>query len=385
MQEIYSSQNKWKLFLALFGGMMLLITMYYSNYLATKLKENEEKNANLFLTAMMEAANDENLDQSLGIIDTIISNFNLPVIFEADDGYMEGYNFLDTTITNQSILLEKKDQYIKSGLPPLEGVGYFKNIYYFNSKLTDYINYYPYVQILLVGLFIWLGYFFFNTSRKAEQNRVWAGMAKETAHQLGTPISAILAWIEHLREYNVHDEAYKEILAELEKDVDRLDLVADRFSKIGSHPDLIKSDIYKRLFEVEAYMKRRASRKIIFDFPKGDHLPLYSNINEHLFDWVAENLIRNSLDAMSNEGKISAQVYEEDNMVCIDLSDTGKGIAQNKFNTIFKPGYSTKQRGWGLGLSLAKRIIEEYHKGKIFVKQSILDEGTTFTIKLPKV
>lgn len=384
MQQFYDSQNKWKLVLALFGGMMLIITMYYSNYLATKLKENEEKNANLFLTAMMEAANPENSDQSLGINDTIISNFNLPVIFEADDGYMEGYNFVDSTITDQVFLVKKKNNYIKSGVPPLEGVGYYSKIYYFNSKLTSYINYYPYVQILLVGLFIWLGYFFFNTSRKAEQNRVWAGMAKETAHQLGTPISAIMAWIEHLKEYNTGNEDYDEILLELQKDVDRLDLVADRFSKIGSNPELKESEIYTRVNGVVKYMKRRASSKIIFSFPGISETPLYVNINEHLFDWVIENLMRNSLDAMSNEGTISGNIYEEDSMICIDLSDTGKGIPQSKFSTIFKPGYSTKQRGWGLGLSLAKRIIEDYHKGKIFVKHSILDEGTTFTIKLPK-
>jgi len=167
------------------------------------------------------------------------------------------------------------------------------------------------------------------------------------------------------------------------RNVNRLDLVADRFSKIGSAPKLERTNIFDELQACQKYMMRRSSKKIVFDFPKKDP-SLYVQMNQHLFDWVVENLIRNSLDAMGGKGKISATIYQEDNYVCIDLSDTGKGIPTNKQKTVFKPGYSTKQRGWGLGLSLAKRIIENYHKGKIFVKKSVEGEGTTFTIKLPK-
>jgi signal transduction histidine kinase len=227
-----------------------------------------------------------------------------------------------------------------------------------------------------------LGYFLFNSSRKAEQNRVWAGMAKETAHQLGTPISAIIGWIEYLRDRFSDNEEQMEVLRELNKDVERLELVADRFSKIGSEPVLQEADIYEELLEVRDYLQRRASRKVKFEFQAPDS-PIYAKINKHLFAWVIENLIRNSLDAMDGRGTIRCRMYRQHNDVCIDLSDTGHGIPANKFKSVFKPGYSTKKRGWGLGLSLAKRIIEEYHKGKIFVKSSRPQEETIFSITLP--
>jgi len=223
----------------------------------------------------------------------------------------------------------------------------------------------------------------FNSSRKAEQNRVWAGMAKETAHQLGTPISAIIAWIEHLKLLNEGQEEQLEIVEELRNDVTRLELVADRFSKIGSEPDLKRINIVEELIKCKEYMEKRSPRKVSFDFPEiGPHDVM---INEHLFDWVVENLMRNSLDAMDGKGVISARVYDLGNQINIDISDTGKGIPSSKFGKVFKPGYSTKQRGWGLGLSLAKRIIQDYHKGVIFIKSSKVGEGTTFTIKLPKI
>jgi signal transduction histidine kinase len=238
------------------------------------------------------------------------------------------------------------------------------------------------VQGLLVGLYIALGYFLFSSSRRAEQNRVWAGMAKETAHQLGTPISAILGWIEYLKEAYADQREHLDVLNELTKDVDRLELVADRFSKIGSDPVLQQANIYNELTEVKEYLQRRSPRKVSFDFrPPG--IEITAMINKHLFAWVIENLIRNSLDAMDGKGLISCKLYKQNNYVCIDISDTGQGIPANKFKSVFKPGYSTKKRGWGLGLSLAKRIIEDYHKGKIYVKASKPFEETTFAIILP--
>ena len=209
-------------------------------------------------------------------------------------------------------------------------------------------------------------------------------MAKETAHQLGTPITAILGWIEHLKMIHEKDEETQEVLVELNNDIDRLNLVADRFSKIGAIPELKETNIYQEVENMRVYMERRAPRKVEFDFPGIEHSALNVNINPPLFNWVVENLLRNALDALDGKGKISAQIYEEKEFVCIDVSDTGKGIPNSKFKTVFQPGFSTKKRGWGLGLSLAKRIIESYHSGKIFVKNSILNEGTTFTIKLPK-
>lgn len=381
--DIYSRRSSWKVILAVFGALVLLITIIYSNFLAKRLKENEERNIKIYSLAykdIMEKTDDLNADISFQ--DSVIQSFPLPIIIEDEMGQLSGSNWTEEENFNEIFLQEKKQYFLDSGKEPIKGHGYVSKLYFFNSPLLDYIRFYPLVQLLMVGAFILLGYFLFSLSRRAEQNRVWAGMAKETAHQLGTPISAILAWIEHLKLLN-NDEEHQEIVEELTKDVNRLELVADRFSKIGSAPDLKTINIFDEMEKCKSYMERRSPRRVTYDFPEeGEYLV---RINEHLFDWVIENLMRNSLDAMGGEGEISAQIYELGNQVCIDLSDTGKGIPSSKFSTVFKPGYSTKTRGWGLGLSLAKRIIEDYHKGNIYVKSSKLGEGTTFTIKLPKV
>ncbi len=369
------------------GSAILVVTILYSNFLADSLKTNEEKNINILQEALREiikVGRDENMDnqQDLTFITNIIESYPLPVIFEDDAGLLDGQNFSKEDMAKSDFLIKKKQEFLDAGGVPIDGTGYAAKIYCFNSPLLSYIKLFPLVQGLLVGLYIALGYFIFNSSRKAEQNRVWAGMAKETAHQLGTPISAILGWIEYLKDSFVDQPDQMDVLKELTKDVDRLELVADRFSKIGSKPVLQSSNIYTELLEVKDYLQRRASRKIVFNFdaPKED---IFVMINKHLFAWVIENLIRNSLDAMDGKGTISCKVYRQNNYVCIDLSDTGHGISLHKFKSVFKPGYSTKKRGWGLGLSLAKRIIEEYHKGKIYVKSSKPNEETTFGIWLP--
>lgn len=389
--DIYKQRSRWKIVLAIVGAVILAITTIYSNYLANKLKVNEEKNTYIYTAALKdllspveESGSFSSLDQSVELQDTIIKAFPLPVIFEDEQGNLTGYNWGADKNGDTAFLEKKKAAFLKTAQSPIEGVGYMKKIYHFNSPLLAYIKYYPLLQILMVGLFILFGYFTFSSSRKAEQNRVWAGMAKETAHQLGTPISAILAWIEHLKTTTKNEEQL-EIVEELTKDVNRLELVADRFSKIGSAPALEKTNVYNELDACRQYMERRASRRVTFDFPPTSSPPIYVHINQHLFDWVIENLIRNSLDAMDGQGRISAAVSTDNKFVIIDLTDTGKGIASSNFKTVFQPGYSTKSRGWGLGLSLAKRIIEGYHNGKIFVKSSKPEVGTTFTIKLPIV
>jgi signal transduction histidine kinase len=383
MSDIYKQRSYWKIILAIAGFFILMVTLIYSNYLASKLAENEEKNAFLFKEALEFITTNENYNEGIGLQDTIVRSFPLPVIFKMEDGFLEGWNFADTSITDQIFLQAKVDEFINSGFEPLHSTGYTKEIYYFNSRLLVFIKYYPFVQILLVGSYIGLGYFLFNASRKSEQNRVWAGMAKETAHQLGTPISAMIAWLEFMKESNAENPEQLDVVLELEKDVERLELVADRFSKIGSAPKLEKQSLAIILDRVFNYMKRRAPRKVSFNHTSvlkgGDDVM----INSHLFEWVIENMLRNSLDAMEDNGIIEANIYEEPNYICLDITDSGKGIPQNKFKTVFQPGYSTKNRGWGLGLSLAKRIIEQYHKGKIFVKSSRINIGTTFTIKLP--
>ncbi|MBK7808190.1 MAG: HAMP domain-containing sensor histidine kinase [Saprospiraceae bacterium] len=384
--SLFSSNNYWKFVLMVLGAAILAATIIYSNFLAEKLKKNEEKNIILYTEAikgLIKLNDQETYDENYWeFINTVKDSFPLPVIYEDENGELEGLNFKKENLNNQEFLLKKRDEFLASGEVPISGKGYAKYIYCFNSPLLTYIKLFPVVQGLLVGLYIALGYFIFNSSRKAEQNRVWAGMAKETAHQLGTPISAILGWVEYLKDNYADQPDQLDVLNELTKDVDRLELVADRFSKIGSEPVLKPADIFIELYEVKEYLQRRASRKIVFNF-KAPDAEIFAMINKHLFAWVIENLIRNSLDAMDGKGTISCKVFKQNNYVCIELSDTGHGIPSHKFKSVFRPGYSTKKRGWGLGLSLAKRIIEEYHKGKIYVKSSKPNEETTFAIILP--
>lgn len=384
MQDIYKQRDNWKMIIVIMGLIILMITLLYSQYLAKNLEKNELKNAVLFADAIDYLYKNTDLNADIAMQDYIVKNYALPVIIEDDLGGLTGYNYSDNENTDSVFLQKEVKEYLASGKKPLIGQGYAKHIYIYNSKLLGYIRYFPIVQIILVGCFIALGYFLFNSSKRAEQNRVWAGMAKETAHQLGTPISAILGWISILKENYSKDEYIHEITSELQNDAERLNLIADRFSKIGSAPELKEKDIHEEVTAVVEYMKKRASKNVSFII-KGSSGKYFSNINSHLFEWVVENLIRNSLDAMEANGSISITLLEDGKYNHIEVKDTGKGIHSSKFKTVFNPGFSTKQRGWGLGLSLAKRIIEDYHQGKIFVKSSVIDEGTTFAIKLIKV
>ena len=261
------------------------------------------------------------------------------------------------------------------------GEGVLRFIYYDDSETLKQLRVFPYVQLGIFAVFLIISYLAFSSARKAEQNMVWVGMAKETAHQLGTPISALQGWIAYLRELD-EMKAHEHILSELENDAGRLSLVADRFSKIGSVPQLTAESVKDTVEQNVDYMRRRASDKVTMTVESP--VDLKFNINRQLFDWVLENLLKNALDAMNGEGRIDVVAQSDVKYVMIDISDTGKGIPKNKFDTIFEPGYSTKRRGWGLGLSLTKRIVEEYHKGKIFVKHSELNKGTTFRIMIPK-
>jgi hypothetical protein len=394
--DIYQKKSNWKIYLGIAAMIIAAISMYYTNYLVNKLEEEENKKISIWATAyerfniaMNSNNNNDPCDYTLHNAITE-ANTTIPVILVNDAGGIDGVrNFGDEKNDTDPAFLtsqELKNELaaIKtSDIPPIVVQGF--KIYYKHSKILVLLRYFPLVQFILIASFILFGYIGFSNARRAEQNQVWVGMAKETAHQLGTPISAILGWIAHLKMIHEGDENTEEIVIELNKDVDRLGLIADRFSKIGSAPALDSINIYDELETCREYMQKRSSRQIVFDFPNPtEQLPLMAKINPPLFDWVVENLLRNSLDAMDGKGKITAIVYEDAKYICIDLSDTGKGIPANKFKTIFNPGYTTKKRGWGLGLSLANRIIKDYHKGKIFVKNSIPNETTTFTIKLPK-
>jgi signal transduction histidine kinase len=377
--------SRWEAILVVAGVGILAISMIYSSYLARELSEGERNQASMYVRAQEEISKHaEDYEADLTFYQDIILEIDdIPVLVtDFNDVILYGRSFGAGNDTNMTYLQSQLDKIQQNGPPPIMNTFDGYKIYYKQSRLLTRLTYFPLVQLLLIGTFIAIGFVGLNSTRRAEQNRVWVGMAKETAHQLGTPISAILAWIEHLKESATGEQG--EIIHELEKDVERLDLIADRFSKIGSAPALIPTDIYHQLAYSRDYMARRASRKIAFDFPDPDSRPLMVLMNRHLFNWVLENLIRNSLDAMGDSGTISATVYEESGYVGIDISDTGKGIPPSKFKTVFNPGYTTKKRGWGLGLSLARRIIENYHSGRIYVKRSSPDEGTTFTVKLMK-
>jgi signal transduction histidine kinase len=254
-------------------------------------------------------------------------------------------------------------------------------IFYEDSFLLTQLKYYPYVQLAVIGLFLFVAYFLFSYARRSEQNQVWVGMAKETAHQLGTPLSSMVAWLELLKIKGVDPET----ITEIAKDVQRLETITDRFSKIGSAARLEKNNVVGVIENSITYIRLRVSDRVVFTVSAaGNSKEILVPLNVHLFEWVVENLCKNAVDAMEGSGKVSVEIYEEGNYVIIDISDSGKGIPKSRFKTIFHPGYTSKRRGWGLGLTLSKRIIENYHKGKIFVKSSVLNRGTTFRILLRK-
>ncbi len=378
--EIYQKKSRWKLYLAIAGIVILLISMLFTNYIASRLAQEERDKVNLYVLAQQSLNKDRGDDDDTTMEIDIIKTIDIPVILVSEtEKDIISANF------PEGADIDKELQKLKdSGVEPIVGSdGYAKYAYFKQTQLLTLLEYFPWIQALLFLAFISIGYLAFSTARRAEQNQVWVGMAKETAHQLGTPISAIIAWLEHLKIMKPDDEETMEIVTELENDVERLNLIADRFSKIGSTPKLEKLNVAAQLADCRSYMEKRAPRKVKFDFPDLNE-PYFANINPPLFNWVIENLIRNSLDAMDGKGEISAKISEDSSHILIDLSDTGSGIPANKLKTVFEPGFTTKKRGWGLGLSLAKRIIETYHSGKIFVKLSKINKGTTFTIKLLK-
>jgi len=384
--DIYSRKSRWKIYMAGTGVVILLISVFYTNYLSKELAEGERYRVENFVLALEQASNTEKEFEDLSLqLQIIEKNTKIPVIIaDEQDVIVDAANFRDDLNSDIPYLQSVIQKLKKNGFSPIVSMGSGNKIYYKESILLNQLRYFPLIQLVLIAAFVGLGYIGFSSARRSEQNRVWVGMAKETAHQLGTPISGIVAWLENLRAIREEDEEVIEIVDELRTDVSRLELIAERFSKIGSIPSLEPVNIYTELEKCRAYMQRRASRKVQFNFPAPDSAPLNVRLNPPLFDWVIENLLRNALDAMDGQGSIQVDVTEEDHVVNIDVTDSGKGIPSSKFKTVFQPGFTTKKRGWGLGLSLSKRIVEEYHSGKIFVKRSEEGKGTTFSIRLIK-
>ena len=318
------------------------------------------------------------------ISEVVINSASSPVIItDSLLSKVVAFGNVDSVKIKDKAYLEKMISSMKSQNKPLiiDLTGQEKSyVYYKDSYLLTQLKYYPFVQFFIIGLFLIAAYFLFSTSRKAEQNQVWVGMAKETAHQLGTPLSSLMAWVEILKMKNIDEET----IAEIEKDVQRFDTITQRFSNIGSLPKMENENLVKVIYDMVSYMKHRTSKNVTYHVNLPEDYKYFIPLNYHLFEWVIENLTKNAVDAMEGEGRIDIAITEGTDSVIIDISDTGKGIPKSKFKTVFKPGYTSKQRGWGLGLSLTKRIIEEYHNGKIFVHSSNPGKGTTFRIVLNK-
>ena len=304
---------------------------------------------------------------------------DIPFILVDEKGIIKGSNNLDPKMENDEEYLKEQLEIMKSQNKPIrvDYLGKTDYIYYKNSDLLDKLTYYPLALILILVLFLTVIYLFYSSNKAAETNKLWTGMAKETAHQIGTPLSSLLGWIAILKTEKV-DETYVD---EIEKDVHRLNTIANRFSKIGSKPELKKQNLVEVIKQAFDYLESRSSKQIQFSFATSAE-DLQVPINNELFGWVIENLIKNAIDAMSGKGAIDLRINNSDKKIKITISDSGKGIPKKQQKLIFKPGFTTKKRGWGLGLSLSKRIIEDYHNGKIFVKKSELGKGTIFQIEL---
>ncbi|HXR79497.1 MAG TPA: hypothetical protein VN763_01195, partial [Saprospiraceae bacterium] len=338
MMEVYQPRSRWKIYLAAAGIVILLISLVYTSYLAKRLRDGERNKAILLFNAF-KAIQESDLDADITLpTDIISSNLDIPIMVVSESGeVLYARNFSDEQDTNKIFLRAKLIQLKKKGPEPtvISDASTRQYLYYQNSKLHELLAYFPYIQLLLLGAFIAVGYVSVNNARRAEQNRVWVGMAKETAHQLGTPISAIIGWIEHLRdnypegshEVEALRQTQLEVLQEMQNDVDRLDLIADRFSKIGSAPDLTDINVYDQMREITTYIKRRAPRKIVFEEPALDKQPVHIAINPPLFNWVIENIMRSALDAIEEGvGTISWKIGNLEHFIEIDISDTGKGI-----------------------------------------------------------
>ena len=372
----------WRWLLALLGIAIVCGTIYYSHFLAQKIRKEEQQKIEQWL-----AASKAVLNPDLTLPNMIRNEqHSIPIIETNENDSITSYFNLDTVkIARDKNYLSNQLDIFRSQNPPLEikwsDSPYTANRYYYgHTVLLDQVRYYPLIQLLLVAVLIFFIVYSISSHNRATQNQVWAGMAKETAHQLGTPLSSLQGWIEMLKEQGIPGST----VSEIQKDLDRLKLVSDRFSKIGSIPQLEKSDLINQVNQMLDYMRRRTTLKVQFSFETNGLEHLEANISPPLFDWVIENLLKNALDAMEGKGNIDIRIRNEPQQVIIDLSDTGKGISAANIRRVFDPGFTTKKRGWGLGLTLSKRIMETYHKGELFVKQSDIGRGTTFRIILPK-
>lgn len=378
----------WRTVLTLFAICIVTGTIFYSNYLSKKIAAEEKQKVETWVEAqktILTATEETNLNLAIRIS---TSNDDIPIIETNEKDSITGnhLNLDSAQVKLDSNYLHDKLAEFKRVHPapiilPISQKPFAENRYYYGeSKLQKEVRYYPIVQLIIIGLFIIITIVAQKSQYQNTQNQVWAGLAKETAHQLGTPVTSLEGWVEVLRDIPGNEK----LIGEIEKDVNRLKLISDRFGKIGSIPKLEERNVVEQITSMIDYIKKRASGKVQFTFNTNGDTNIPAMVSPPLFDWVMENLLKNALDAMEGKGKIDVTVKDEVASIIIDVKDSGKGISKQNISKVFKPGFTTKKRGWGLGLTLTQRIVEQYHKGKIFVKQSEPGKGTTFRIVLNK-
>ena len=380
-----------KILLVLTAVVIAVASLVASHLLVRDLVKEERTNMGIWAEAMRSLNNaDETTDLAL-VLKVLDGNNNIPTVVINDEGEVQAYRNLKVkgkTGADSLQYIARKAQKMKSSgnvvriyldTQASKGGLEYMEVCFDESLMLQRLAFYPYVQLGVVLIFVVVAIFALLSSKRAEQNKVWVGLSKETAHQLGTPISSLMAWVEVLRETYPKDE----LIPEMDKDVKRLQRIAERFSKIGSLPEPKPENLNDVIQNVVQYISRRTSNKVKISVQMPEH-PLIVKMSAPLFEWVVENLCKNAIDAMDGHGSITLTARDEEEVFSVEVADTGKGIAKNHFRSVFTPGFTTKSRGWGLGLSLAKRIVEEYHKGRIFVKSSELGKGTTFRIELRK-
>jgi signal transduction histidine kinase len=382
--NVYSQKKRWKFFLLLGAILIGGFTLWYTNQLTNELKKGEYQKMELWAEAIRILSISESGTEThyMNLVNMVISNnTSIPVILADTTDAVLSYNNIEVPERNSDAYLHKTLLQMKAEGNIIEiqlGENEKQYLYFSESILLHKLGWFPIIQLLVVTIFILVAYMAFSGARKAEQNQVWVGMAKETAHQLGTPTSSLLAWIDLLK-LKTSDLP---MIEEMGKDVGRLKTIADRFSKIGARPDLEPADLAITVTTMLNYLKVRSSSQVNFIVDNQLKSDTFVKINTILFEWVIENLCKNAIDAMEGKGTITIRLTSNKKHIVMDISDTGKGMHRSMYKTIFEPGFTTKKRGWGLGLSLVKRIIEQYHYGKIFVADSQVGKGTTFRVLL---
>ncbi|MFO8000904.1 MAG: HAMP domain-containing sensor histidine kinase [Marinilabilia sp.] len=381
--ELYSRKKWWKFFLMLGALVIGGVSLLYTSQLTSELRNEETRKMEVWAKANRQVARPDIDEHSLELVFEIIqNNTTVPLIIADANDSIYFHRNLNVPENNEESYLRSELAKMKEGRDPIVielSEDQKQYLYYADSILLRKLRWFPVVQLIVVVLFVLLAYWAFSAARRWEQDQVWVGMAKETAHQLGTPTSSLLGWMEILEMKNIEPS----LVGEMRHDIQRLQTITARFSKIGSRPDTTPVDIVKMLHEITGYLKHRISSGVKIELPPESSTAIKAPINRPLFEWVIENLCKNAADAMEGNGTIRFSWGQTSKQIYIDISDTGKGISRKHQKTIFKPGYTTKKRGWGLGLTLVSRIVSEYHNGKIFVKESVPGKGTTFRIVLP--